>query len=174
VLDGLTSRTVDLGIISEGADDPAFLAFPLCTFDMVLVGAPGHRLATPEAAPFAELAHERIITSGPQSAPRRAIEQLASVDGVRLNLVLQIEEADMVAQAVASGLGIAVSSWPFISQRLVDGHLALLHVRGFPISSEWFLVHRRETLSAPVRVLRDYLLNFPWPNGQVPASPAAV
>ncbi len=80
----------------------------------------------------------------------------------------------MVAQAVASGLGIAVSSWPFISQRLVDGHLALLNVRGFPISSEWFLVHRRETLSAPVRVLRDYLLNFPWPNGQVPAGQSAV
>jgi DNA-binding transcriptional LysR family regulator len=162
LLDGLERSVFDLGVVSEEVASPTLAATPLFTFQVVLVGPPGHRLAKHQTAPFSELASERIIASSTSSAPHRLLARLAAEHGLKLAVQLELASVDTLARAVESGLGIAAMARHSVASYLAAGRLTQLAVAGFPARLDSYLVHTRAPLNPAAQTLRDYLLHFAW------------
>ncbi|MEW2179635.1 LysR family transcriptional regulator [Streptomyces sp. NPDC005406] len=81
---------------------------PLAREPMVLLCAPGHRLAGAERAGWDELAGEAFIDFHPDFGPRRAADEAFAAARVRRTVALEVNDVHSLLELVHEGLGIAV------------------------------------------------------------------
>ncbi|MFE9859584.1 LysR family transcriptional regulator [Streptomyces sp. NPDC005780] len=81
---------------------------PLAREPMVLLCAPGHRLASADRAGWEELAGEAFIDFHPDFGPRRAADEAFAAAGVRRTVALEVNDVHTLLELVREGLGIAV------------------------------------------------------------------
>jgi LysR family transcriptional regulator, low CO2-responsive transcriptional regulator len=161
IQEGLLSGRLELGVFSDPVDDERLVSVPLSTYDLVLVGPPGHRFAQDVAVPFSEAVGEQLVCTHQHSAPMEAIARLAATHGVKLQIALEIDDPDTLVQAVVYGLGITALTRRrlVVAQRVADGQLAVLNVEGFPIRCEWHVGHARGAVGHETEALQRYLVD---------------
>lgn len=81
---------------------------PLAREPMVLLCAPGHRLAAADRAGWAELAGEPFIDFHPDFGPRRAADAAFTAAGVRRTVALEVTDVHSLLELVHEQLGIAL------------------------------------------------------------------
>ncbi|MFE7627765.1 LysR family transcriptional regulator [Streptomyces sp. NPDC057509] len=81
---------------------------PLAREPMVLLCAPGHRLAAADRAGWAELADEPFIDFHPDFGPRRAADAAFAAAGARRTVALEVTDVHSLLELVHEQLGIAV------------------------------------------------------------------
>jgi DNA-binding transcriptional LysR family regulator len=108
----------------------------------VLVGPPGHPLATAGIASLGELSQETLVLPDRGSVLRQLVERMATEKRATLGPVLEVNDVDTRKQAIASGLGIGPLTFYRAAPALAEGQLALLQVEGFPFELEWLVVYR--------------------------------
>ena len=138
-------------------EDTVFMPNPL-----VLVAQPSHPLARRRQLPIDELAGERFILRERGSGTRMAAEQLFRQQKFRPRLRMELGSNEAIRQAVAGGLGVAVLS----RHALDDGRhgVAVLNVDGFPLHSQWHVVHPKGKRLSPIAaVFREHLLRASRP-----------
>jgi LysR family transcriptional regulator, low CO2-responsive transcriptional regulator len=162
ILNGVRDGTLDLGVVSWAPEDPEIQAVPFLWFDLVLVGPPGHPLSSGPTHAFGALRGERFVLPIAQSAGRRALNELASQNGMQIQDVMQLGDADAVLQAVSHGYGITVMPYPSAVRHVAADQLSLLRVSGFPVRQVWHLVHGHRRLPQKVNKVKTFLLNWQW------------
>lgn len=146
----LRDRRDDLYIMSMPPpdmelDQQVFLPNPL-----VVVAPTAHRLAHRKSIPLAALANERFILREHGSGTRMACDAHFAALGFRPNVRLELGSNEAIKHSVAAGLGLAVLSRHAIAQRPdVDG-VTELKVRGFPVQSNWFILHPKDREPSPI------------------------
>lgn len=155
-VDGLLRGSLDLAILSKLDDDRQLTGVPLVEHDLILVGLPGHRLATSHSAPFREVTKEHLIVTGEVMA--RHLADLADRNGVELDLAWEEEIATQI-NAVSSGTGIALVPYYSVATHLAAGTFCLLPLEGFPIRRSWYLAWPSDRLSPTAAAFRDHLLD---------------
>jgi DNA-binding transcriptional LysR family regulator len=68
----------------------------------------------------------------------------------RLNITMEIRSTETIKQAVIAGLGLSFLSAHTIGPELQRRQLAVLDVVGFPLQLQWYVVHMRQKVLAPV------------------------
>ncbi|MFD7715780.1 LysR family transcriptional regulator [Streptomyces sp. NPDC059814] len=81
---------------------------PLAREPMVLLCAPGHRLAATERVGWDELPGEPFIDFHPDWGPRRAADEAFATSRVRRTVALEVNDVHSLLELVQEGLGIAV------------------------------------------------------------------
>ncbi|HEY9329113.1 MAG TPA: LysR family transcriptional regulator [Streptomyces sp.] len=81
---------------------------PLAREPMVLLCAPGHRLASADRAGWDELAGEAFIDFHPDFGPRRAADEAFAAARVRRTVALEVNDVHTLLELVREGLGVAV------------------------------------------------------------------
>ncbi|MEU1348557.1 LysR family transcriptional regulator [Streptomyces sp. NPDC005786] len=81
---------------------------PLAREPMVLLCAPGHRLAPADRVGWEELAGEAFIDFHPDFGPRRAADEAFATARVRRTVALEVNDVHTLLELVREGLGIAV------------------------------------------------------------------
>ncbi|MFF3171846.1 LysR family transcriptional regulator [Streptomyces sp. NPDC057900] len=81
---------------------------PLAREPMVLLCAPGHRLAGKDRAGWDELPGEPFIDFHPDWGPRRAADEAFAAARVRRTVALEVNDVHSLLELVQEGLGIAV------------------------------------------------------------------
>ncbi|MFG2669678.1 MULTISPECIES: LysR family transcriptional regulator [unclassified Streptomyces] len=81
---------------------------PLAREPMVLLCAPGHRLAARDRAGWDELPGEPFIDFHPDWGPRRAADEAFTAARVRRTVALEVNDVHSLLELVQEGLGIAV------------------------------------------------------------------
>ncbi|MEV0575073.1 LysR family transcriptional regulator [Streptomyces sp. RTGN2] len=81
---------------------------PLAREPMVLLCAPGHRLAAADRAGWDELPGEAFIDFHPDFGPRRAADEAFAAARVRRTVALEVNDVHSLLELVHEGLGIAV------------------------------------------------------------------
>jgi DNA-binding transcriptional LysR family regulator len=56
---------------------------------------------------------------------------------------MEIASNETIKQAVAAGFGVGFLSSHCVEQEIALGKLVVLHVRGFPVMRQWYVVHTR-------------------------------
>ena len=134
--------------------DETFMANPL-----VMIASTRSPLAKRQQLALAELAGERFIVREKGSGTRMAIDHFFKAAKFRPNLRLELGSNEAIKESVAGGLGISV-----ISSHALHGHarehgVCVLNVEGFPIESNWHVVHPKGKKLSPIAsVFKSHLL----------------
>jgi DNA-binding transcriptional LysR family regulator len=135
-------------------EDNVFMPNPL-----QLVASAAHPLARRRKLTLEALSDERFILREPGSGTRMATEQLFGELKFRPRLRMELGSNEAIRQAVASGLGVAVLSRHALADGQGDGAVAVLKVEGFPLHSQWHVVHPKGKRLSPIAtVFREHLL----------------
>jgi DNA-binding transcriptional LysR family regulator len=134
--------------------DAIFMANPL-----VMIAATRSPLAKRKHLALPELAGERFILREKGSGTRMAIDQFFKAAKFRPNLRLELGSNEAIKESVAGGLGISVISSHALHGQAREHGVCVLNVQGFPIESNWHVVHPKgKNLSPIASVFKSHLL----------------
>lgn len=117
---------------------------------LVVIAPTAHRLAGRKSIPLATLANERFILREHGSGTRMACDAHFAALGFQPNVRLELGSNEAVKNSVAAGLGLAVLSRHALGPRADGGDVTELRVRGFPVQSNWFILHPKDRQPSPI------------------------
>jgi len=172
---GVRSGALDGGLIEGEIADPRLRVTPWMRDELVVVTAPGGRLASRRDVEAAELAAQPWVVRELGSGTRSTVEAALAAHGVRLEHVRELGPTTAVKGAVAAGMGVCCLSRAAVVRELRAG--TLVEVRTTLRIQRWFrTVTRRDEragglLDTLFDWLREHAAQDPLPG---PANPAAV
>lgn len=112
----LLRDALDASFVSLGVPDlpPGLAGQPVGVEELVIVSAPGHRLAGPGPVALKTLGGEALIAPRPGSALRRAIDAALAAAGVAPRVAFESNDPAMKRALAARGLGVGVMPRSFV------------------------------------------------------------
>lgn len=113
-------------------------ATPVVKNPLYLVAPKGHWASKQPQLNFSQLSAERFLLREPGSATRMTFDSWLSSQATELKQSMQMESNEAIRLSVNAGLGLAL-----LSAHTLQGQqhlLSVLQVKGFPLSSHWYLV----------------------------------
>ena len=109
---------------------------------IAVIASSKHRLAGKKGLHWEDLADEKFLMREPGSGTFEAIRQYLDDNNLKLGKTMTIESNEALKYAVVEDMGITMLS-AYVLADAVGPDLAQLRVRGFPIMSDWYVVHPR-------------------------------
>lgn len=141
----ITAREVELGVISFSPDDEMLVSVPVISDDLVLITAPGHRLASAGSIPISELGNERFIAHNAQSPYRQKVIETFAKHKTQLNIDIELPSLEAIKLLVAKGSGVALVPRLTAQTEIGSGRLAALSVDGMKLARKLNIVYRRNS-----------------------------
>jgi DNA-binding transcriptional LysR family regulator len=139
--------------------DQVFMANPL-----VVVAASSERLLRAGPVTLAQLAQRRFILREPGSGTRMAVDQHFRKHRFRPAIRLELGSNEAIKEAVAGGLGLSILSRHALHGRDAEHGVVVIDVKGFPLTSNWHIVHPAgKKLSPLAAAFRSSLVQEPAP-----------
>ncbi len=150
LLQQLADNLTDLAIMVRPPRELDTLNEPFAPHLYVIVARPDHPLARRRRLPLSALLNEPWLTRERGSDTWNSMEDAFGGQLARLNIAMEIRSTETIKQAVIAGLGLAFLSAHTIGRELQGRQLAVLDVAGFPLQRQWYVVHLRQKVLAPV------------------------
>lgn len=109
IAQALADRRADLGIVADITDLAALQTHPIAHDQLVVLAAPGHRIAGRADAVFADLLGEPIVGMADTALETHLAERAARV-GRQLDYRIRLRSIEHAEMFVAAGVGIAIVS----------------------------------------------------------------
>ncbi len=159
VLRQLSDNETDIAVIGKPPEGVDLAAEPFLPNPLVVVASPEHELARKKHIPLKALETETFLLREPGSGTRGAMERFFAQHKVKLNMGNEMSSTEAIKQAVQARMGLAVVSLYTVELELETGRLKVLDVQGFPITRQWYTVHRAgKRLSTAADAFRSFLL----------------
>lgn len=159
VVQRLREQRDDLYIMSMPPADLALQDIVFRDNPLVLIAAVRDPLAKAKRVTVDDLSDRRFILREQGSGTRMAVDRHFRRLRFRPDLRMELGSNEAIKEAVAGGLGIGVISAHALHGRRREHGVAVVDARGFPIDSQWHLVHPAgRRLSPAASAFRDQLL----------------
>lgn len=163
--DRMARNCDDLYVLSHLPDHVELEFEPFVDNSLVVVAGRSHPLALQaqreegRKLPMRQLANQDFVMREPGSGTRRAVEQHFARHHLSVQVRLELSTNEAIAQAVASGLGMAVLSRHCLTAGITNPDLVCLPVAYFPIRCQWYVAHlKAKQLSVVAQSFRDRLM----------------
>jgi DNA-binding transcriptional LysR family regulator len=110
---------------------------------MVLVCAPGHRLAGYKLVTFDDLANENVIGFDGDLTIRREIDRVLQIHDVEVNVVMEFDNIETIKRAVEIDAGLALVPEPTVQGEVAAGSLVTVPLATNELVRPLGLIHRR-------------------------------
>jgi len=172
VYERVLSDEADLGLVSFPRDGGEISSIDWQEQEMVVVVAPGHRLADRGSINVAELDGEEFVGFTTELTIRKNIDRWLKQQKVAVNIVVEFDNLETIKRAVEIGSGVAILPRPAVAREVATETLRAVVLDDVEWSRPLGIVHRRhKTLSAAadkwVDLLHEDLEMFPS-NGKKP------
>lgn len=135
-------------------EDQVFMPNPL-----VVIAASSHSLVSRRKLSIDDLSRFRFILRERGSGTRMAVDAHFRRYHFKPDVRLELGSNEAIREAVAANLGLAVVSRHALQAKAADYGVAVLKVAGFPVESNWHVVHRKGKQLSPIAtVFRAHLL----------------
>lgn len=154
VLEGVSSGTYDLGVVSTAAVEGDVGKVDFFTDRLVLIVPAGHQWTAYEDIDPEALLGESFICREPDAACRVVVNRGLSAVGLDpegLDIVMEVGNQEALAMAVEHGIGVSFVSLLAASPLLSLGRLAIVNVCGLDLSNPIQLVYASSRPASPVR-----------------------
>ena len=159
LLQQLSDNLTDLAVMVRPPRELDTINEPFAPHPYVIVARPDHPLARRRRIPMQALLHERFITRERGSDTWNSMEDGFGAQLAKLDVAMEIRSTETIKQAVIAGMGISFLSAHTIGRELDMRQLAVLDVVGFPVLLQWYVVHMRHKVLAPVaQAFKAFLL----------------
>ncbi len=158
VLASMADNLDDLYLLGTPPEEIDVIATPIMDNPIVVLAAPGHRLADEKNLSLARVAQEPWVMREAGSGTRKAIERLFRDHGLELRPRLELGSNEAIKQAILADLGISALSCHALTLHQ-PGQFAVLDVEGFPILRHWYAVYPAgRHIPLVARAFLDFLL----------------
>jgi DNA-binding transcriptional LysR family regulator len=149
----------DLYVMSTPPRDRRVTAVPFLPNPLVAIASASHPLARRKRLALRDLASSRFILRERGSGTRMAIDDHFRRHRFRPELRLELGSNEAIREAVAGDLGLSVLSRHALPPDPAQQGIVVLPVNGFPIASQWYVVHAAARELSPIAaVFRRHLL----------------
>ena len=163
--DRMARNCDDLYVLSHLPEDVDLEFEPFVDNSLVVVAGRSHPLALEvkreegRKIPIQQLANQDFVMRESGSGTRRAVEQHFARHHLSVQVRLELSTNEAIAQAVVSGLGMAVLSRHCLTSGIMNPDLVPLEVTHFPIRCQWYVAHlKAKQLSVIAQSFRNRLL----------------
>lgn len=158
LLQRLSQNLDDLYIIGQPPKIEDVVFEPYLENPLVVLAPQSHPLATKKNIAPQQLAELPFIVRESGSGTRIATENFFDQHGIKLKIRMELGSNEAIKQAIDAGLGISVLSRHTLALEGEDGRLAILDVKGFPLSWHWYVGHPKgRRLSVIAKTFLDFL-----------------
>jgi DNA-binding transcriptional LysR family regulator len=159
----VAAREVDLGFGIKQANLRGLRAEVVYSDPLVMVVAPGHRLAQSAVVGIEELGNERFFLHHLQTQTTDTIQRLFAEHHTAFDVAAELWNFETVKQFVRAGDGVAIIPMSVAKADLDSRRLVAIGVRDMEITRSIELVYRDEgrLLPAPAQLL-EILRAYPW------------
>ncbi len=160
IIERLTDNLDDLYFFSELPDELDISSYPFLPNPIAVIASKEHRLASHKRLQWQDIANERFVLREPGSSASICVDKYLSSRDLSIPDVITIQSNEAIKHAVMANMGISIISAYILSNADSDG-ITQLNVNGFPIKSEWRIVHLKDKKLSPVaaRFLEFMLVN---------------
>jgi DNA-binding transcriptional LysR family regulator len=128
---------VDVALVEGPIEDTRFDVVPWKRDELVVIAHPTHRFAAKgRSVAAAEMAAETFIVREPGSGTREVVRRALADRGISLRRTMRVGGTEVIKQAVAAGLGLAIVSRAAAADQLALGRLATVRVEGLAIERQ--------------------------------------
>lgn len=129
--------------------------------ELVITCRSDHPFANKTNVPLEALAHERWILRENGSGTRELFDAAIASQYENINVVMTLNRAEAVKQAVCDGLGIACMSRHAATIPLKSGLLTTIDVEGLNLKRHFYLLtHKKKYISPVLNGLCQYILEW--------------
>ncbi len=153
----ILSGNADVGIASLAVYSPALRVSQLFEDELMLVVAPGHRLAGQAEASMEDLAGARFVLFERGASIRRAADELFARAGLSPELALESNDTYFIKLMVEHGLGVSLLPGWAVAEELAAGRLARLRLAGQRLRRCVSIMALGRFQPAPARAFVDFL-----------------
>ena len=160
VVHRMKANSDDLYIMSQppvdaGLADDVFMDNPL-----VVIAASSDQLTRRASIAISALADSRFILREKGSGTRMGVDQFFKKNKFHPDIRMELGSNEAIKEAVAGGLGIGVVSRHALHGLQKEHGVATMDVEGFPILSNWHIVHPLSKRLSPIAcAFKAHLLN---------------
>lgn len=142
----ITAREVELGVISFKPNDASLRSVSVLNDELLLIVAPGHRLAGSASVSIRELAEETFIAhNAPSPYRKRVIETFDKYD-TRLNISVELPSLEAIKRLVEAGVGVALVPKLTAKSEIASGQLAGLSVKEMKLERKLNIIYRKNSV----------------------------
>ena len=127
----LLDRTLSMGFIEGGSQQPALKTEICCNGELYLVCAPSHELARARSVTAESLARHPYVSREAGSGTRAAVDSYLQACGFSpgvLQVVMEASCPSAVKALVAAGVGFSIMSWSSVNREVRLGELCRIAV----------------------------------------------
>lgn len=141
----ITSREVELGVISFTPKDDSLRSVSVYSDELVLVLSPDHPLASLDQISIKELGTEIFIAHNAPSPYRQKVIETFEKHKTNLNISVELPSLEAIKRLVARGVGVALV--PRLSARaeIGSGILVELRVKEMKFERKLNIIYRRNS-----------------------------
>ena len=136
----LNENLDDLYIFNDLPTDLDITAHRFLPNPLAVIASSKHPLAGRKGLEWKDLRDEKFLMREPGSGTYAAIREHLDAAGHRLGKTMTIESNEAIKYAVVENMGVTILSAYVLADAVGPG-LAQLRVKGFPILSDWHVVH---------------------------------
>lgn len=172
VYEAVEKDQADLGLVSYPRSSRTIEATSWREEPMVLVCAPGHRLAGQGPLALECLAGERMVGFDNELTIRREIDRILQMHGAEAQVVMEFDNIETIKRAVEIDAGVALLPEPTVLREVAGGSLCVVPLASEELVRPLGIIHRRgKELSGTTRRFIE-LLQSEWQD-DVEVLPAA-
>jgi DNA-binding transcriptional LysR family regulator len=140
---------LDVGLTEGFVEEEALDAEVFHRDELVVIAAPGHRLAGNPRVPLSALREEPFILREPGSGTRAVEERALAGLKLPVRVAMALGSTEAIKRVVAEGVGLAIVSRLAVAAECAAGTLAVLPVAGLRIERPLYLVRRKGRRDGP-------------------------
>ncbi|MCJ7543225.1 MAG: LysR family transcriptional regulator [Phycisphaerae bacterium] len=146
----VVSGEMDLGVVACPERHRSIEIIPLAQEELVVACSPKHALARAKHVSASQLAGDRFIGFEPNIPTRRHIDRLLKAHGVKVNVVSEFDNIELLKRAVEIGAGLSILPLDNMEREVARGDLAAVR---FVDASKWVrplgILRRRGKAASP-------------------------
>ncbi|MGV3599034.1 MAG: LysR family transcriptional regulator [Bacteroidota bacterium] len=147
VISHLERNDVDFALVSVLPQNIAINSIQLMDNNLYLVGK--NNPESPAKVTLKSLEKLPLIYREEGSATRQMMERFLADHNVLVQKKLELTSNEAVKQAVIAGLGYSIMPLIGIKNELKNGELAIINVKGLPITTHWNLIWLKDKKFSP-------------------------
>lgn len=157
ILERMNQNLDDLYLIGKPPKSARLEFKPYMPNPLVMIASADHKLAGQKNIPVSDIACERFIIRERGSGTRIATEKFFETAGHSIDVRMELGNNESIKQGVSGGLGLSVLSLHTLTAGDMND-IAILDVKGFPISWRWYIGHPQgKNLSVVAQKFIDYM-----------------
>jgi DNA-binding transcriptional LysR family regulator len=172
IYDAVLADTVDIGLVSYPEASREITVIPWREEEMVLATSPRHPLVLRGTPVEPEDLNGLDFVSFDQDLPiQREVGRFLKEQGITVNVTLHFDNVQMIKEAVAHGVGVAIMPARSMRDEIQQGRLVALDIAGAELYRPLGIIHRKKKRFHRVaQAFLDLLREQPGPEMEVAGS----